>query len=170
MSFLLNPNSVIRVYIVYCLVLQFCFLMTVFNKFCYTFVAEPPSMGTVVVNVIWKLIQKVWTSEYLAFLFIQDINPFPNKPLCVCNTSLLKTLWEKEKLLVTSNFYFSHSVSLSFEELSSIFMPPYRIIGGILIYHCLSVRPSICMSVCLSVCLHKLNMKTKHFPITPKLI
>ena len=29
---------------------------------------------------------------------------------CVCSTSLLKTLWEKEKLLVTSNFSFSHSV------------------------------------------------------------
>ena len=31
---------------------------------------------------------------------------FPNKPwfLCVCSTNLLKTLWKKEKLLVTSNF------------------------------------------------------------------
>ena len=30
-------------------------------------------------------------------------NPSPNKPwfLCVCSTSLLKTLWEKEKMLVT---------------------------------------------------------------------
>ena len=39
-------------------------------------------------------------------------NPFPNKPwfLHDCSTSLLKTLWEKEKLLVTSNFSFSHSV------------------------------------------------------------
>ena len=37
-----------------------------------------------------------------------NINPFPNKPwfLRVCSTSLLKTLWEKEKLLVTSNFSF----------------------------------------------------------------
>ena len=42
------------------------------------------------------------------------LNPFPNKPwfLRVCSTSLLKTLWEKEKLLVTSNFSFSHSVFL----------------------------------------------------------
>ena len=33
-------------------------------------------------------------------------NPFPNKPwfLRVCCTSLLKIPWEKEKLLVTSNF------------------------------------------------------------------
>ena len=38
--------------------------------------------------------------------------PFPNKPwfLRVCSTSLLKTLWEKEKLLVTSNFSFSLGV------------------------------------------------------------
>ena len=30
------------------------------------------------------------------------LNPFPNKPwfLCICITSLLKTLWEKKKLLV----------------------------------------------------------------------
>ena len=39
----------------------------------------------------------------------------------VCSTSLLKTLWEKEKLLVTSNFSFSHSVFYSFQTLSAIF-------------------------------------------------
>ena len=52
------------------------------------------------------------------------INPFPNKPwfLRVCSTSLLKTLWEKEKLLVMSNFSFSHSVFYPFEELSAIFI------------------------------------------------
>ena len=45
----------------------------------------------------------------LAFRIIYSINPFPNKPwfLSVCSTRLLKTLWEKEKLLVTSNFSFS---------------------------------------------------------------
>ena len=34
------------------------------------------------------------------------VNLFPNKPwfLLVCITSLLKTLWEKEKLLVNVNF------------------------------------------------------------------
>ena len=49
------------------------------------------------------------------------LNPFPNKPwfLCVCSISLLKTLWEKEKLLVTSNFSFSHSVFYSFGEMLS---------------------------------------------------
>ena len=39
-------------------------------------------------------------------VFIIDLNPLPTKPwfLHVCNTSLLKTLWEKEKLLITSVF------------------------------------------------------------------
>ena len=48
-----------------------------------------------------------------AGIFIVKGYPFPNKPwfLRVCSTSLfIKTLWEKEKLLVTSNFSFSHSV------------------------------------------------------------
>ena len=35
--------------------------------------------------------------------------------------SLLKTLWKKEKLLVTSNFSFSHSVFYPFGKLSVIF-------------------------------------------------
>ena len=50
--------------------------------------------------------------------------PFPNKPwfLRVCSTSLLKTLWNKEKLLVTSNFSFSHSVFYLFRGLSAIFI------------------------------------------------
>ena len=49
-------------------------------------------------------------------------NPFINKHwfLRVCSTSLLKTLWEKEKLLVTSNFSFSHSVFYPFRKLSAI--------------------------------------------------
>ena len=48
----------------------------------------------------------------------------PNKPwfLHVCSTSLLKTLGEKEKLLVTSNFSFSNSVFYPFGELSAIFI------------------------------------------------
>ena len=52
------------------------------------------------------------------------LNRFPNKPLflCICSTSLLKTLWEKEKLLVTGNFSFSHSVFYLFAEFPAIFM------------------------------------------------
>ena len=42
----------------------------------------------------------------------------PNKPLFlrVYSTSLWKTLWEKEKLLVVSNFSFSHSVFTCLEN------------------------------------------------------
>ena len=52
---------------------------------------------------------------------LSGIYSFPNKPwfLRVCDTNLLKTLWEKEKLLVTSNFCFSHIVSY----LSKNFVP-----------------------------------------------
>ena len=42
------------------------------------------------------------------FRLKDNFKPLPNKPwsLRVCHTSLLKTLWEKEKLLVTSNLSF----------------------------------------------------------------
>ena len=49
------------------------------------------------------------------------VNPFPNKPfwvLRVCSTSLLKTMLEKEKLLVMSNFSFFHSLFYLFREFS----------------------------------------------------
>ena len=54
----------------------------------------------------------------------QALNPFPNKPwfLRVCSKGPLKTLWEQEKLLVTSNFSFSHSVFYPFGKLSAIFI------------------------------------------------
>ena len=50
--------------------------------------------------------------------------PFPNKPLFlrVCSTSLLKTLWEKDKLLITSSFSFSHSVFYPFRGLPTNFV------------------------------------------------
>ena len=52
------------------------------------------------------------------------INPFPNRPLFlrVCCSNLLKILWEKEKLLVTSNISFSHSVFYPSSVLSAIFI------------------------------------------------
>ena len=52
------------------------------------------------------------------------VNPSPNKPwfLCLCSTSLLKTLKVKEKMLVMSYFSFSHSVFYPFGELSAIFI------------------------------------------------
>ena len=55
-------------------------------------------------------------SIWVRLKFCQSVNPFPNKLwfLRVCGRSLLKTLWEKEKLLVMSNFSFSHSVFYPF--------------------------------------------------------
>ena len=54
------------------------------------------------------------------------VKPFPNKPwiLRVCNTSPLKTLREKEKLLISSNLQRvenTYSVFYSFGEKSSIY-------------------------------------------------
>ena len=52
------------------------------------------------------------------------MNPFQNKPLflLVCRIGLLKTLWKKEKLLLTSKVPFSHSVFYPFGEVSAIFI------------------------------------------------
>ena len=52
-----------------------------------------------------------------------SFKPFPNKPwlLRVCSTSVLKTQWEKEKLLVTSNFSFSRGVFYLLGEVCAIF-------------------------------------------------
>ena len=49
------------------------------------------------------------------------LNLSQTSPSFVCLTSLLNTLWEKEKLLVKSNFSFSHGVFYPFRELSAIF-------------------------------------------------
>ena len=61
---------------------------------------------------------------HLSMLSWSSFNPFPNKPwfLRVCSTSLLKTLWEKKKLLVTSNFFFFHSVFYPLGEHSATFI------------------------------------------------
>ena len=87
--------------------------------------------GSLKVGIVWKKVKTFvgtqssgnvpWSSySVINILF----NPFPNKPwfLRVCSTSLLKTLWEKEKLLIMSNFSFSHNVFYPFEELSSSFI------------------------------------------------
>ena len=52
-----------------------------------------------------------------------DLTPSQTSPgfLRVCSKSLLKTVWGKKKLLVASNFSFSHCVFYSFGELSVIF-------------------------------------------------
>ena len=60
-------------------------------------------------HILHDFQNKLYLSLYS---IIPTFNPFPNKPwfLQVCSTSLLKTLREKEKLLVMSNFSFSHRV------------------------------------------------------------
>ena len=62
--------------------------------------------------------------HHITTFYLSSFNPFPNKPwfLRVCSKRLLKKLWEKGKLLVTSNFSFSHNVFYPFGELSAIFI------------------------------------------------
>ena len=54
----------------------------------------------------------------------QRLTGFPKQArfLRVYSTSLLKSLWGKEKLLVMSNFSFSHSVFYPFGDLSAFFI------------------------------------------------
>ena len=69
------------------------------------------------------LLQEEQRTE-IYYIKIHILNPFPNKPLFlrVCSTSILKTLWKTEKLLVSSNFSFSHSVFYLLIEFSVIFI------------------------------------------------
>ena len=64
-------------------------------------------------------LQLVSTLTSLTSLTLSLISP---GFLHVCGTSLLKTLWKNKKLLITSNFSFSHSVFYPFGELSPIFI------------------------------------------------
>ena len=57
------------------------------------------------------------SADSLPTLNLVCINLFPNKP----SKSLFKTLWVKEKLLVTSNFSFSHNVFYPFREFRRTF-------------------------------------------------
>ena len=71
-------------------------------------------LSTQVSRTSLRSLTRVIPSLFVNFLHIKLF--FPNKPwiLHVCSTSLLKTLRGKEKLLVTSNFSFSHSVFYQF--------------------------------------------------------
>ena len=63
-------------------------------------------------NTIYLYLSIADDADYL------NLFPFLNMPLFlhVCSTSLLKTLTEKEKLLVTSNFSFSSQSFLPFQK------------------------------------------------------
>ena len=71
--------------------------------------------------VICKCFQ-IWSGLNLVVWY--RVNPFPYKPwfVRVCSKMSLKTLWEKDKMLLTSNFSFFHSVFYPFVELSFIFI------------------------------------------------
>ena len=103
----------------------------------------------------------------MAEIFLFLFNPFPHSDTFwhPWETSLLKTLWKKEKLLVTSNFSFSHSVNYPFGILSAIFIKFEIVVSkdqwAIVMALCLScvcpfvhrsVQPSVCSSV--SACVH----------------
>ena len=69
----------------------------------------------------FKLIrQKCDKDNSVTFLTLSQTSPC--FLLRICSKSLLKTLLEKEKLLVTINFSFSNSVFYPFGELSIIFI------------------------------------------------
>ena len=74
------------------------------------------------IEIIWKR-SKLFSADYFNVV-ISMSNPFQNKPwfLRVCSTCLLKTMREKEKLLIMSNFSFSHIVFYPFRKMSAIFI------------------------------------------------
>ena len=67
---------------------------------------------------------KILTEQNQDLQELYSFNPFPHNDTFwrPWEKSLLKTLWEKEKLLVMSNFSFSHSVFYPFGWLSVIFV------------------------------------------------
>ena len=75
-------------------------------------------------------LKKIKLSFFSPYNVFYSLNPFPNKPwfLSVCITSLLKTLWEKENLLVMSNFSFSHSIFYPFYSMLSGFYIKFKIV------------------------------------------
>ena len=87
---------------------------------------EPPVQGCYGTSIKYcGKRRKCWSPAFSAIptmfskaVFCRFVNPFPNKPwfLRVCSTCLLKTLWEKEKLLVTSNFSFPTVFSTHLEN------------------------------------------------------
>ena len=104
-----------------CILFVPCFSTAYFKISCCNQCTYPCFPRVPFTNVLHCILPKtLFTFSPAQFSF----NPFPNKPwfLRVCSTNLLKTQWEEEKLLVTSNFSFSHSVFCPFGTLSTIFI------------------------------------------------
>ena len=102
-QFLLFPQCFLSFLRTFCLFHQIrkCPLQTLSARRCLKF-------------IVWERVKAHFTW----------LNSFPNKPgfLRVCSKRLLKTMKEKKKLLVMSNFSFSHIVFYPFGELSVIFI------------------------------------------------
>ena len=79
---------------------------------------------TIIRKEIIDVLSIKYVSVYLRHKSYSIFQPFLYKPwlLLVCSASLLKTLQEKEELLVISNFSFSHSLFYPSRELSAIFI------------------------------------------------
>ena len=69
------------------------------------------------IDIVWLVVY-----AYVHVLRSWKINPFPKTPwfLRVCRKGLMKTLWEKEKFLIMSNFSFTHTVF--YPNISAIFI------------------------------------------------
>ena len=91
-------------------------------------VSNRSQVSTYIVNTNGQTIQKHFFNRFLIYNLLLEVykhlNHFPTKPWfsCVCCTSPLKTMWEKEKLLIMINFSFSHSIFYQFQKLSAIFI------------------------------------------------
>ena len=76
--------------------------------------------------VVWEKVQYKKTLQWLTIIVFENgrtlILSQTSPGFYVSAVSLLKTLWEKEKLLATSNFSFSRSVFYPFGKLSAIFI------------------------------------------------
>ena len=99
------------------LLLPQCFL-PLWRTFCHFHQTENYRLQTL---WVWKSLKfVVWVRAVVLWLWYRTViwrqsksfNTFPHNDTFwhPWETRLLKTLWEKEKLLVTSNFSFSHSV------------------------------------------------------------
>ena len=76
--------------------------------------------GVLIPHIIKTLLYELGKKKTSANI---PFNPFPYNDTfwCPWETSLLKTLWEEEKLLVLSNFSFTHSGFLPVQRTSCNF-------------------------------------------------
>ena len=112
-------------------VIHHCLFIFSKNSFLYLDKCHNSVFNTLITHLQYKSIEEMAESELknlqktLCQMFICiyiDIVTYKAIIMFKLSISLLKTLWEKEKLLVTSNFSFSQSVFYPFQEFSAIFV------------------------------------------------